>query len=99
MEYLEDLKYYWVDGHGHELTKNQACVTIKDLNEFFDSVERKTVVYFAHSGTVLKVLSHLGLYQDEFQLQHDNYDEANDRLWKVSRIDPFGSNLAFVLFE
>lgn len=56
-------------------------------------------VYFTHSGTMLKMLSHLGLYKDEKHLLASDYNSNNDRKWKVSQIDPFGTNLAFVLHE
>jgi hypothetical protein len=36
MEYAEDLKYYWVDGYGHELTYKQACPALNDMLEFFN---------------------------------------------------------------
>lgn len=35
MEYAEDLKYYWIDGYGHELTYKQACPAVNNLIEFF----------------------------------------------------------------
>lgn len=31
MEYAEDLKYYWVDGYGYDLTHKQACPAFKDM--------------------------------------------------------------------
>lgn len=35
MEYAEDLKYFWVDGYGHELTYKQACPAFNDMMELF----------------------------------------------------------------
>lgn len=31
MEYLEDLEYYWIDGHGFEITRKVACKTVEDI--------------------------------------------------------------------
>lgn len=31
MEYLEDLKYYWIDGPGFEITRKVACRTADDI--------------------------------------------------------------------
>lgn len=31
MEFLEDLQYYWIDGHGFEITRKVACKTVEDL--------------------------------------------------------------------
>ena len=56
------------------------------------------IFYFTHSGTILKFLAFLGLYRDKEALTSDNYDRLkDDRLWRTSRIDAFGSNVAFVL--
>lgn len=58
------------------------------------------VVYFTHSGTVLKLLAHLGLYRDESALLHSNFHATGKhRKWRAGRIDGFGSNLAFILFR
>lgn len=31
MEYIEDLEYYWKDGHGHDLTKQITCPALTDM--------------------------------------------------------------------
>lgn len=65
-----------------------------------DEPKAQAVVYFAHSGTLLKMLAHLGLYKDENALLHSNFDTLGKyRKWRVSQIDSFGANLAFVLFR
>lgn len=45
------------------------------------------------------MLGLLGLYKDESELKHDNYFKMEDRQWRTSKIDAFGSNLAFVLYK
>jgi len=57
------------------------------------------IFYFTHSGTILKMLGLLGLYKDEDELRHDNYLKMQNRQWKTSQIDAFGSNLAFILYK
>ncbi|XP_076275290.1 multiple inositol polyphosphate phosphatase 2 [Rhynchophorus ferrugineus] len=101
LEYLEDLKYYWIDGYGHELTYKQACPAIGDMINHLNSSEQfpKVVAYFTHSGTLLKLLAHLGLYKDTEPLTADNFHKMNDRKWKTSLIDSFGTNLAFITFN
>ncbi|KYB25797.1 Multiple inositol polyphosphate phosphatase 1-like Protein [Tribolium castaneum] len=101
MEYAEDLKYYWIDGYGHELTYKQACPALTNMIEFFQTNESlpKSTVYFTHSGTLLKMLAHLELYKEEKHLLADDYDKNSDRNWKVSQIDSFGTNLIFILFD
>lgn len=99
LEYAEDLEYYWKDGYGFEITHSQACPAIKDLVDHlrFNSTQPQSTFYFTHSGTVLKLLAALGLYKDEHQLKHTNYEQP--RLWRTSEIDAFASNLLFVTFQ
>lgn len=99
LEYLEDLKYYWIDGYGHEVTHRHACVAMVDMHRHIraSSTEPKATFYFSHSGAILKLLAHLGLYRDDFQLAAHTFER--ERKWQVSEIDAFASNVAFVLFE
>lgn len=98
VEFLEDLKYYWIDGPGFEITRNVACKTVEDmLNLFSSSGEKQLRFYFTHSGTMLKLLTFLGLHQDPYHLTMDNFHD--DRLWKTSNIDTFSSNLYVILYK
>lgn len=36
MEFWEDLKYYYRDGYGYELTYKQGCAAFKDMMEYFE---------------------------------------------------------------
>ncbi|KAK9720672.1 Histidine phosphatase superfamily (branch 2) [Popillia japonica] len=98
LEYSEDLKHYWLDGYGFEITYKHACPLIKSMMEFFNSNQEypKIVLNFTHSGVLLKVLSHLQLYKDETPLRHDCLNK--NRKWQTSRIGGFGSNITFVLY-
>ncbi|XP_008182157.1 multiple inositol polyphosphate phosphatase 1 [Acyrthosiphon pisum] len=101
-EYSEDLKHYLIDGYAYELSYKQACVLLKNAIEYFDDQDlnsKNGIFYFTHSGTILKMLGLLGLYKDEHKLKHDNYFKMENRLWRTSKIDPFGSNIAFVLYK
>ena len=111
LEYREDIKYYWKDGYGHTINTEQACVLVKDAVDNFRNItmggeEQNGIFYFTHSGTILKLLSYLGLYKEEIDdqtggrmhLRHNNYDKMKDsRNWRTSFIDPFGSNVGLVL--
>ncbi|XP_058806693.1 multiple inositol polyphosphate phosphatase 1-like isoform X2 [Phymastichus coffea] len=101
LEYVEDLELYWVDGYGHELTYKQACPALRDMFTFFDSSEKAlATAYFSHSGTVLKLLSILGVAKDDKPLTFQSYSShLNSRKWKSSLIDAFASNIAFVLYD
>ncbi|GBP42849.1 Multiple inositol polyphosphate phosphatase 1 [Eumeta japonica] len=98
LEYYYDLKHYWVDGYGYHLTYRQACLAVKTMFENFSSKKGPNATFlFAHSGTLLKVLSHMLLYRPDFPLRADNMQDS--RPWKTSDIDCFASNLAFVLYK
>ncbi|KFB35155.1 AGAP003555-PA-like protein [Anopheles sinensis] len=99
LEYNEDLKYYWIDGYGYELTYRQACSAFRDLFANFDaSGERpRFTFYFTHSGTLLKSIAFMNLYKDNEPLTAQSY--RYKRKWRVSHIDAFGSNLYFVLYN
>lgn len=45
------------------------------------------------------MLGLLGLYKDESELKHDNYLEMENRQWRTSKIDAFGSNLVFIIYK
>lgn len=53
--------------------------------------------YFTHSGTLLKLLAHLGLYKDPSALTYQDFGKP--RKWRTSEIDAFATNVAFVLYE
>ncbi|XP_050297794.1 multiple inositol polyphosphate phosphatase 1 [Anthonomus grandis grandis] len=101
LEYMEDLRYYWQDGYGYDLSYKQACPAFGDMIAHFDNISDypKATLYFTHSGTLLKMLAHLGLYKDAEPLTADKYDAMSERKWKTSLIDSFGTNLAFVLYD
>lgn len=74
-----------------------------DLGSSSDDTEEQgplrsnATFYFTHSGTLLKLLAHLGLARDEEPLTHRHF--ASERLWRTSQIDAFATNLAFLRYE
>lgn len=101
LEYNEDLDYYWVDGHGHPLTGDIACVAFQDMmDQIRSGRDHKDVVfYFTHSGTLLKFLTFLNVFHDSTPLRHSNFQAMRDRKWRVSRIDAFATNVVFASFK
>uniref|UniRef100_A0A1I8PYE6 Multiple inositol polyphosphate phosphatase 1 n=1 Tax=Stomoxys calcitrans TaxID=35570 RepID=A0A1I8PYE6_STOCA len=99
LEFVEDLEYYWNDGYGYELTHRIACPAMANMFKHIDpqSSLPNSTFYFTHSGTVLKLLAHLGLYKDQMPLTHQDFDK--ERKWRTSTIDAFASNVAFGLYE
>lgn len=67
---------------------------------FYSSNDKSLVTaYFTHSGTILKMLSILGIGKETNPLTHESFATHKERNWKVSLIDAFASNIAFVLYE
>ncbi|EDW52981.1 multiple inositol polyphosphate phosphatase 1 [Drosophila sechellia] len=103
LEFFEDLEYYWNDGYGYELTHRIACPAIADMFAAISSSEEtrprraNATLYFTHSGTLLKLLAHLGLARDKKPLTHKHF--ASERLWRTSQIDAFATNLAFLRYD
>lgn len=69
------------------------------MSAFRDNLEPKAIIYFTHSGSILKMLAHLNLYKELQHLVHVEQEVKENRSWKVSKIDAFGTNLAFVLHK
>ncbi|KAF4520064.1 hypothetical protein B566_EDAN007920 [Ephemera danica] len=81
----------------------QACPAIQDMLDTFQQADEgsslKGTFYFTHSGTILKLLSHLGLYRDATSLLHSNFEQyRKHRQWRVGLIDSFATNIAAVLY-
>ncbi|PBC26190.1 Multiple inositol polyphosphate phosphatase [Apis cerana cerana] len=101
LEFADDLEYYWNDGYGYKLSYEQACPALRDVFNFFASDEELLVsAYFTHSGTILKLLTLLGVAKDDQHLTHDLFPlYADDRAWRTGIIDTFASNIAFILYN
>ena len=44
-------------------------------------------------------LARLGLFEDEEPLTADNYGSMADREWRLSKMNPMGANLVFVVHD
>ncbi|XP_022112716.2 multiple inositol polyphosphate phosphatase 1 [Pieris rapae] len=97
LEYYFDLKHYWSDGYGHNLTLRPACMLLKHMFQTLRNETRNATFLFAHSGTLLKLLAHLQLYKPKSHLRGDYVDD--ERPWRASNIDCFASNIAFVMYK
>lgn len=93
------MEYFYIDGPGFEITRKVACKTVDDIISHLNPNDKSAKISFkfTHSGTILKLLTFLELYQDDKQLSGD---EINDeRMWKTSIIDSFASNINVILYE
>lgn len=55
--------------------------------------------YFGHSQTILSALTALDFFRDDQPLTADNFYQQTKRQWRTSKLDPFASNLAAVLYQ
>ena len=103
MEYLNDLKIYWSYGYGRKINYKMACQLYRRITESFQRYIRRRkpsgVFQFAHTGTVLPLLTSLGLYTDDLPLRADNFIVQGNRKFRPSNIVPMSANVAFVLYK
>lgn len=107
LEYAEDLKYYYKSGYGNEINRQVGCAPLKDLYQKFETTVNnggtpsgnKVTVFFTHSTTIQTFLTAMGVAKDNQPLTADNYYQQQHRKWRTSKIDPFASNLAAVLYQ
>lgn len=104
LEYLNDLKVYWSYGYGRKINSRMACLLYRNLllsfNQHIQISKPYGVFQFAHTGTVVPLLTLLGLFQDEQPLRSDNFPTMqNNRTFRPSDIVPMSANVAFVLYD
>ncbi|CAG0898433.1 unnamed protein product [Darwinula stevensoni] len=106
LEYWQDLKYYWQDGYGYSVNYEQACPLLQDLVMHIRAAEKGAekrklgAFYFAHSGTLGKMLARLGLFRSpETNMTAEDFELNHDREWQTTEILPFASNLIVALYH
>ena len=65
----------------------------------YDRTQPAGIFYFTHSAALQMTLAQLGIARDHDHLTHTNYNVMKNRKWVTSKISPFASNLAAVLFR
>ncbi|KAF5278456.1 hypothetical protein FQA39_LY05945 [Lamprigera yunnana] len=100
LDFSNDLSSYYVDGYAYPITYKQACPLFKSMMQHIAGKDnpQTTSINLSHSETILKFLADLGLYNDGFTLKHTHF-KIKDRKWIESKLAPFGTNLAFVLYR
>jgi len=105
LEHYLALKYYYIDGYGApEKWRTLPCQALVDLREKFDAASSPSPspspvasLYFSHDHHLLQLYTLLGLHRPRYPLTHALRPPSSP--YNVSRIAPFSSNLAFVLFK
>lgn len=103
LEYLNDLKLYWDRSYGRKINHRMSCRLYENItvsfNRFLESGKPHGVFRFAHTGTVIPLLTMLGMYKDVVPLRADNYLLQANRKFRISNVVPMGGNVAFVLYN
>jgi multiple inositol-polyphosphate phosphatase/2,3-bisphosphoglycerate 3-phosphatase len=68
-------------------------------HNFHERIQPAGIFYFSHSVALQMTLAQLGIAKDHDHLTHANYNTMKNRKWRTSKISPFASNLAAVLFK
>jgi len=110
LEYADDLKEFYRKANGFEINYRMSCLLITEMINIFElkiNGNRKikhelAKLRFAHGETVIPVLSALGLYKpnNNSEMSSDSTpQQIRNRVWKSSIANPFGSNIALILYN
>ena len=99
LDYERDLSRYYKSSYPNKLGYELSCVVLEDVLKQFESEDPATSLRFAHSETLVPLITLLGINKD----QDINYSWDKEEFWnrttKLSEIDPFATNLGFVVFK
>lgn len=100
LEYLEDLDTYYESGFGRPINSHIQCAAMNDMLHHLDSqTQPDAIVYFTHAKSILTLLTALNAVRDTDSLRSDNYYSMTRRMWRLSEISPFASNLAAIKYD
>uniref|UniRef100_UPI00358F0F64 multiple inositol polyphosphate phosphatase 1 n=1 Tax=Myxine glutinosa TaxID=7769 RepID=UPI00358F0F64 len=108
MEYLGDLKHYWLQGPSYPRSARSSCSLLQAIFSHFDSAIQESkreqprsasaVLYFGHAETLIPLLSLLGLFRSQSDLMAANFTSRRRRLFRTSSFCPYSANLLLVLY-
>ena len=103
MEYQGDLENYYEHSYGNSLNQKIECTLLCDITQHLRdfSMEKNAfrgVFRFTSSGTLVSLLTILGLFRDSVPLRADNFIQQSKRQFMISNIVPMSANIAFVLY-
>ncbi|XP_071444237.1 multiple inositol polyphosphate phosphatase 1 [Hetaerina americana] len=115
LEYMQDLRYYYEAGYGHDINIKLGCPLVKDMVDRFRALAKELedgkrssgtrneqprgIFYFTHTKALLMLLARLGIAEDEQKLTHTDYRSAREREWQTSQLSPFSANLVMVFYN
>ena len=111
MNMYADIKDYYSESHGApSMVTESPCVVINEFLGKLDSTVRQLkssspstssiVLRFSHTGAMLPLVSHLGLYKDSKNTMDPKHLKPTDpRQWHSSHVVPFMGNVMFVVLK
>ena len=103
LEYQGDLENYYEHSYGNTLNHKIECTLLSDITQnlrdfSMGKSELRGVFRFTSSGTLVSLLTILGLFKDSVPLRADNHIQQSKRLFMVSNMVPMSANIAFLLY-
>jgi len=105
-EYASDLSNYWIKSYGSGIGYKIGAKVLQEVVKTMDSIvsqqelTQKAYLRFAHAETIMPLSAVLGFYKDNYTLTADlTQEQINNRIWTTSKVSPFASNMAFVLYQ
>ena len=103
MEYQGDLENYYEHSYGNELSYKIICPLLSDIYQSLKDVpagktDLRGVFRFTSSGTLISLLTMLGLLRDATPLKADNYRQKSQRNFRSETV-PMSGNIAVVLYS
>ncbi|KAJ3205451.1 PHOsphatase, partial [Dinochytrium kinnereticum] len=100
MEYLDDLEHWWLLAYGSRVNRWLGCMLLTDFVKEVRDGGRKGVLGFAHSDTMVFLVTALGLFEDPFEFTGDLSRELMARRrFRMADISPMLGNVVFEVFE
>ena len=104
LEYQGDLEAYYEHSYGNQLGYKIVCPLLSEMTLNVQDFSKgnsdvRGVFRFASSGTLISLLTVLGLYKDSLPLRADNYLQQSKRHFRISNMVPMSGNIALVLYE
>ncbi|CAH1785086.1 unnamed protein product [Owenia fusiformis] len=108
VEYLMELKHYWVTSYGYELGYSISCPILSSIFNGFDEAIQaiqtgnrytKAVFRFGHAETIMPFLCLLGLFKDPLPLSAENFAQHNNRQFRTSLMAPMAANIGLNLYR
>ncbi|KAL4240702.1 PHOsphatase [Mactra antiquata] len=108
LEYDNDIEDYITRLYGYSVTQKMTCPLFEDIFKGMDEAikaydqgtsYKKGVFQFGHSDTIVDFLGAMGLFKDAEPILSYNFANMNNRQFRASRVDPFSTHLAFILYN